>query len=321
MTSGTPSSGDVVIEVTDLMIRYGDIVAVDTASFVAHAGEVTVLLGPNGAGKTSLVEHLEGYRPASGGQARVLGLDPVRDHGTLVQRVGIMLQDGGIQPAIRPQEVLRQYAGFFPNPLDVDDLLGGLGLAHCATTTVRRLSGGERQRLSLALALIGRPEVLLLDEPTAGVDLEGREQVRTTLESLRCDGVGVLLTTHDLDEAERVADRVVVIDRGRIAAEGSLAEITSHSDNSLQFRCHGSLDVTALAAALGAVVRASGQHSYTIDAPADPDRIARLTSWLAAEGLTATEIRASGTRLEDVYRTLIVAHDHDGTDRSTGGAS
>ncbi len=299
-------------------MRYGDLVAVDGASFGARAGQVTVLLGPNGAGKTSIVEHLEGYRASASGRARVLGLDPRRDHGALVHRVGIMLQEGGIQPAIRPREVLRQYAGFFPDPLDVDDLMERLGLAHRAGTMVRRLSGGERQRLSLAVALIGRPEVLLLDEPTAGVDLEGREQVRATLDGLRRDGVGVLVTTHDLDEAERIADHVVVIDRGRIAAEGSLAELTSDRSSTLRFRCHGSVDTDALTTALGAAVQRSDQHTYTVDTPADAERIARLTSWLADAGLVATEIRAGGSRLEDVYRDLVTTPDPG---RIPGGAA
>jgi ABC-2 type transport system ATP-binding protein len=212
---------DAAVEVHDLTIDHGDVRAVDGASFVARRGEVTVLLGPNGAGKTSTVEHLEGFRPASGGRASVLGLDPVRDHRHLVRRVGIMLQSGGIQPAIRPRELLGQYAGFFPDPLDVDGLLRRSGLWERQRTPFRRLSGGEQQRLSLALALIGRPEVLLLDEPTAGVDLEGREQIRSTLDELRDQGATVLLTTHDLDEAERVADRLVLLHRGSVVAAGS----------------------------------------------------------------------------------------------------
>jgi len=294
----------VVVEVRDLVIRYGDLVAVDGVSFSARAGAVTVILGPNGAGKTSTVEHLEGFRPAAAGRSRILGMDPVLDHRHLVRRVGIMLQEGGIQPAIRPREVLRQYAGFFDDPLDVDELLDSVGLAHRSTTTVRRLSGGERQRLSLALALVGRPEVVLLDEPTAGIDLEGRELIRSTLSDLRREGTGVLVTTHDLDEAERIADHVVVVDGGRVVAEGSLGELTGERSTTLWFRCHDPVDLEALGAALGAPARTVGSGTHVVDGPADPQQIARLGAWLAEQGLTATEIRAGGSRLEDVYRDL-----------------
>ncbi len=293
-----------VVEVRDLVIRYGDLVAVDGVSFSARAGAVTVILGPNGAGKTSTVEHLEGFRPAAAGRSRILGMDPVLDHRHLVRRVGIMLQEGGIQPAIRPREVLRQYAGFFDDPLDVDELLDSVGLAHRSTTTVRRLSGGERQRLSLALALVGRPEVVLLDEPTAGIDLEGRELIRSTLSDLRREGTGVLVTTHDLDEAERIADHVVVVDGGRVVAEGSLGELTGERSTTLWFRCHDPVDLEALGAALGAPARTVGSGTHVVDGPADPQQIARLGAWLAEQGLTATEIRAGGSRLEDVYRDL-----------------
>ncbi len=295
---------DAAVEVHDLTIDHGDVRAVDGASFVARSGEVTVLLGPNGAGKTSTVEHLEGFRPASGGRASVLGLDPVRDHRQLVRRVGIMLQSGGIQPAIRPRELLGQYAGFFPDPLDVDGLLRRSGLWERQRTPYRRLSGGEQQRLSLALALIGRPEVLLLDEPTAGVDLEGREQIRSTLDELRDQGATVLLTTHDLDEAERVADRLVVLHRGSIVAAGTLQELAADRGAHLSFRCGAQLDLQALGDHLGATVRVSGRDSYHVDGSPTPALVASLTSWLAARDLVADEVRTDGGRLEDVYRRL-----------------
>lgn len=295
---------DAAVEVNDLTIDHGDVRAVDGASFVARRGEVTVLLGPNGAGKTSTVEHLEGFRPASGGRASVLGLDPVRDHRHLVRRVGIMLQSGGIQPAIRPRELLGQYAGFFPDPLDVDGLLRRSGLWERQRTPFRRLSGGEQQRLSLALALIGRPEVLLLDEPTAGVDLEGREQIRSTLDELRDQGATVLLTTHDLDEAERVADRLVLLHRGSVVAAGSLQELAAGRGAQLSFRCGAQLDLQALGDHLGATVRAGGRDSYQVEGTPTPALVASLTSWLADRDLVADEVRTDGGRLEDVYRRL-----------------
>ncbi len=214
MTSGaTPApapspgepDGDAAVVVEDLVLRYGETTAVDGVSFAAHAGAVTTILGPNGAGKTSTVEHLEGYRPRAGGRARVLGHDPSRDHRALTRRVGVMLQDGGIPTAIRPGELLRQYAGFFDRPLDPHALLRRVGLAHREGTPFRRLSGGEQRRLSLALAIIGRPDVVFLDEPTAGIDLDGRDAVRDVVARLRDDGVCVVMTTHDLDEAEKLA--------------------------------------------------------------------------------------------------------------------
>lgn len=295
---------DAVVEVQDLRIDYGPVRAVDGVSFVARRGEVTVLLGPNGAGKTSTVEHLEGFRPASGGRASILGLDPVRDHRRLVHRVGIMLQAGGIQPAIRPREVLTQYAGFFPDPLDVDELLERCGLLGRARTPYRRLSGGEQQRLSLALALIGRPEVLLLDEPTAGVDLEGRERIRSTLTELRAQGATVLLTTHDLDEAERVADRVVVLHRGSVVADGTLRELSAGRDAGLRFRCAGPFDVAELGAHLGVPVRAGDRGTFHVSGPSTPALVASLTSWLAERDVALDEVRTDGGRLEDVYRRL-----------------
>ena len=196
-TSTDPDGPTVVVE--DLVIRYGELTAVDGVSFTADAGQVTVVLGPNGAGKTSTIEHLEGYRRPASGRSRVLGLDPVAQHAALTKQVGVMLQQGGIPTGIRPGEVLAQYAGFFDHPRDPDELLALVGLSDRRRTTYRRLSGGEQQRLSLALALVGRPRCVFLDEPTAGVDLEGRDLIRSVIDSLREDGVTVVVTTHDLD--------------------------------------------------------------------------------------------------------------------------
>ncbi|HEX9969340.1 MAG TPA: ABC transporter ATP-binding protein, partial [Acidimicrobiales bacterium] len=203
------------IEVLDLVVRYGDVVAVDGVSFTASAGEVVALLGPNGAGKTSTVEALEGYRRVAGGTARVLGM-PVGSR-DLLPRIGVMLQRGGVYPSMNARDAVRLFASYYRNPLDPDSLLERVGLAGSSLRTPwRRLSGGEQQRVSLALALVGRPEVAFLDEPTAGVDPHGRAVVRSVVASLRDEGVCVLLTTHELDEAERVADRVVIVDRGRV---------------------------------------------------------------------------------------------------------
>ena len=307
------------ISVDELVISYGDTRAVQGVSFTAVRGELTVLLGPNGAGKTSTVEHLEGYRPATSGTARVLGLDPIRDHRTLRSQVGIMLQSGGIPTAIRPRELLRQYAGFFPDPLDVDELLERTRLTDRARTPFRRLSGGEQQRLSLALALIGRPQVLLLDEPTAGMDLDGREAVRGVLDDLRGEGACILLTTHDLDEAERTADHLVVIRDGRVVADGTLADLTRRDGTEVfTFRCDDRLDVDALGTELDAVVVRTGPGAFRVDVAPTPDNIAAVAGHLAARGLRLDDLRTGAARLEDVFRDL--TSDSPGPPNTSGAA-
>jgi ABC-2 type transport system ATP-binding protein len=293
------------VEVDGLVITYGDTVAVDGVSFIARHGEVTALLGPNGAGKTSTVEHLEGYRPADAGSATVLGSDPRRDRRRLAGRVGLMLQDGGIPPAIRPHELLEQYAGFFPDPVPPADLLERVGLADRARTAVRRLSGGEQQRLSLALAVIGRPEVVLLDEPTAGMDLTGRDLVRRLVRELRDDGVAVLLTTHDLDEAERTADRVVIIDRGRVVADGTPADLMRAGEGGdLRFGAPAGVDTASLAQRMNGPVDEVSPGEYRVGVPATPTNVAAVTAWLAERDLPLSDLRAGRQRLDDVFRRL-----------------
>ena len=211
------------VSVAGLVVRFGATTAVDGVSFEAAAGQVTALLGPNGAGKTTTVETAEGYRRPDGGTVRVLGLDPVSDHSALVPRIGVMPQDGGVYPGIRVLEALRLFASYYDHPLDPAALLSRVGLDDRAGATTRSLSGGERQRLSLALALVGRPEVAFLDEPTSGVDVGGRQVLRQVIRDLREEGVAVVLTTHELAEAEHLADHVVIVDRGRVVATGALA--------------------------------------------------------------------------------------------------
>jgi ABC-2 type transport system ATP-binding protein len=288
-----------------LSIRYGQTVAVDQVSFEAQAGQITVLLGPNGAGKTSTIEHLEGYRAASSGSSSVLGLDPIADHHKLTAQVGIMLQQGGIPTAIRPRELLQQYAGFFPDSLDPEDLLASVGLTDRSKTPYRRLSGGEQQRLSLALALIGKPKVVFLDEPTAGVDLEGRDLIRSLLLALRQEGVCVLITTHDLAETERLADKVIIIDHGKVIAQGSPAELMSAtSSDHLLFGATPNLDCLALGAVLGYAVAETSYGEYRVEAAPSPALVAEVTSWLAEQNIQLTDLRAERQRLDDVFRRL-----------------
>ncbi|MGE0877228.1 MAG: ABC transporter ATP-binding protein [Acidimicrobiia bacterium] len=291
------------VEVEDLVIRYGPLTAVDGLSFSAEAGKVTAVLGPNGAGKTSTIECLEGYRKPSAGRVRVVGLDPQRQHGELVSKIGVMLQDGGVYTGIRAREVVELFCALYGHRHHPDELLELVGLADRAGSTWRRLSGGEQRRLSLALALTGDPEVAFLDEPTSGVDVGGRQVVRQVIRSLAEGGAAVLLTTHELAEAERVADRVVIIDRGKLVAAGTPTELMTSGDQ-IRFGAEPGLDVAALGAALGAVVQELTPGDYTADAKPDPANVAKLTAWLAERNLSLRDLRAGRHSLEDVFLRL-----------------
>ncbi|MDQ4089869.1 MAG: ABC transporter ATP-binding protein [Actinomycetota bacterium] len=296
----------VALDVSGLVVRYpGDVVAVDGLSFSAGPGEVLALLGPNGAGKTTTVETLEGYRSPTSGTVRVLDLDPLADHARLTPRIGVMLQKGGVYPGIRPIEALRLFAAFYETPEEPASLLDRLGLAGVARTPWRRLSGGEQQRLSLALALVGRPEVAFLDEPTAGVDVAGRQVIREVIGELRERGCCVLLATHELDEAERVADRVVIVDHGRLLAEGTPAELMSSAQRTtIEFGAPAGLDVAGLSAALGASVVEVRSGEYSVASEPAPATVAKLTAWLAEHDLALGDLRAGRQSLEDVFLRL-----------------
>jgi ABC-2 type transport system ATP-binding protein len=295
------------IEVEGLTVTYRDVVAVDDLSFRAEAGEVTCVLGPNGAGKTSTIESLEGLRRPALGRLSVIGLDPHRDHRSLVERSGVMLQEGGVHPGIRTLEALRHAAGLYAESLDPDELLERLGLSGLERRTYRQLSGGEQRRLALALALVGRPQVAFLDEPTTGLDPAGRRVIRQVIADLRSEGVTVLLTTHDLDEAERVADRVVIIDGARLVAEGPLEEIMRGpgARESVRFAAPPGIDTEALSERLGgAVVAEAGPGEYEVKAAPTPATVAAITAWLAERDLPLGDLRAGRQRLEDVFLRL-----------------
>ena len=239
--------GDPAVVVDGLVKRYGPRTVLDGVSLTVAAGELVALLGPNGAGKTTTVEIVEGYRQADGGTARVLGLDPVAGGRALRARVGLMLQGGGIDPRAQPRETLRQYGRFHAEPRDADELLGLVGLSGVARTRYRRLSGGERQRLGLALALVGRPEVVILDEPTAGMDPEARATTRAIVADLRTEGAAILMTSHDLTDVERLADRIYVLADGRIVASGTPAELRAGVTARLRFRLDRTLGTDEVA--------------------------------------------------------------------------
>jgi ABC-2 type transport system ATP-binding protein len=303
-TAGAPA-----VVCRDVVIRYGDTVAVDRLSFEGQAGQVVALLGPNGAGKTSTVEALEGYRRVDGGSVGVLGLDPRRDHAAVVARIGVMLQKGGVYPMLGPSQVLHLFATYYDEAEDPEQLLELVGLAAVRRTPWRRLSGGEQQRLSLALALVGKPRVLFLDEPTAGVDPEGRIVVRDIIAAQRDRGLCVILTTHELAEAERLADQVIIIDHGRVLAEGAPAALASGTaDGSIRFSTDPGIHMAALAAAVGAdtTVEEERPGSYRLRPPTGaptPAVIAAIAGWLAERDLALGDLR-TGQSLEEAYLAI-----------------
>lgn len=292
----------------DLVVRYGALTAVDGLSFEVRPGEVLALLGPNGAGKTSTVESLEGYRRPAAGSVRVLGLDPRADHRALVPRIGVMLQRGGVYPMLGPRRALHLFASYYAHPEDPEALLEQLSLGAVATTSWRHLSGGEQQRLSLALALVGRPEVVFLDEPTAGVDPEGRLAIRQVVADLADRDVAVLLTTHELTEAEKMADRVVIVVGGRAAATGRVdgSGPDGLGEVGLSFGAPPGIDTDALGDVLGTAVTEGPPGRYRVAGQATPERTAALTGWLAERHLALTDLR-TGRSLEDAYLSVVGA--------------
>jgi ABC-2 type transport system ATP-binding protein len=290
------------VQVEHLTVRHGDLVAVDDVSFTAEAGKITTVLGPNGAGKTSTIEVCEGFRRPAGGTVRILGLDPAAQQRQLSKRMGVMLQEGGIYPSSRVKETVRHYAALYDNGADADALVDAVGLTQRSTSTWRQLSGGEQQRLSLALALSCKPQVVFLDEPTAGIDINGRDAVRAIIRGLADDGCAVVMATHELDEAERLGDRMVIIDHGALIADGTLAELRKGHDE-IRFRSDPDLDLRALAET-GIVASKVGADEYVIDAPPQPRLMAQLGDWLAQAGHPLHDLRAGGQRLEDVFRRL-----------------
>jgi len=295
------------LSVAGLVVRYGDTTALSGVDLRLERGTVLSLLGPNGAGKTSLLQVCEGYLRPDAGTVEVLGADPYEARGWLMPRVGIMLQGGGLHPSARAGELLRLFASYAANPLDLGMLVERLELGRFLNTRYRRLSGGEKQRLALALAVVGRPELVFLDEPTAGMDAQARRATWDIVRAMRDDGVSVLLTTHLLDEAERLADDVVIIDGGRVVAAGATAELTrGGAEGFLRFRAPGHLDTSALSQALpvGTSVREPATGQYVVEGDVTPQLLATVTAWCAAQGVLAQDLRVEQRSLEDVFLEL-----------------
>jgi ABC-2 type transport system ATP-binding protein len=294
------------LEVENLSVRYGDVLAVDSVSFSARPGEVTAVLGPNGAGKTSTIEVCEGLRRRTSGDVRVLGLDPHRNRRSLANRMGIMLQEGGVYPSARPVDVIRQYCGLYSTgagtSVDPDELIELVGLSERRRTAWRRLSGGEKQRVSLALALAARPAIVFLDEPTSGVDVNGRTMIRSIIRNLADEGCTVILATHELDEAEKVCDRVVIFDKGKVLVNGTLDDVRK-ARQAVRLRTVRPLDLDAMPENLAGWLIEETPGNYTIeDAP--QGLIGALAVWLSERGIDVIELRAGMNSLEDVFKNL-----------------
>jgi ABC-2 type transport system ATP-binding protein len=291
-------------------MRYGEKTAVDDLALVVDRHAITAVLGPNGAGKTTTLETCEGYRKPQSGTVRVLGLDPVRDRRELLPRIGVMLQAGGAWSGVRAMEMLDHIASLHAHPLDTAMLSDRLGLGECGKTPYRRLSGGQQQRLGLAMAVVGRPELAFVDEPTAGMDPAARRTTWALLEELRDDGVTVVLTTHYLEEAERLADRVHIIDHGRLIASGSPLELTRGGKHATI-----RLVVTepfppaapeSLRAALGpeTEVTAIDDYSLLISGPADSTTLATVSRWCEQQAVLPESLNLGQRNLEDVFLEL-----------------
>jgi ABC-2 type transport system ATP-binding protein len=293
-----------------LVMAYGDKVAVDGLSLEVPRGSVTAVLGPNGAGKTTTLETCEGYRVPQQGTVRVLGLDPQRDRAELLPRIGVMLQSGGAWSGVRAVEMLEHMASLHAHPLDTGMLVDRLGLADCGRTPYRRLSGGQKQRLGLAIALVGRPELVFVDEPTAGMDPQARRTTWEMLEEVRADGVTVVLTTHHMDEAEHLADRIHIIDRGTLIASGTPAELTrggrSATIRLVVNRPFPDGAPESLRAELGPLteVRQLDEVSMLIHGPADATTLGRVSRWCEQHGVLPQTLTLGQRTLEDVFLEL-----------------
>ncbi|SFB21127.1 ABC-2 type transport system ATP-binding protein [Amycolatopsis marina] len=296
------------VEITGLVKRFGSVTAVDGVDLRLPRGALLALLGPNGAGKTTTVEICEGFVRPDAGTVRVLGLDPARESGALRPRIGVMPQGGGAYPGVRAEEMLRLVATCAARPLDPAWLLDVLGLGSARRIPFKRLSGGQQQRLSLACALVGRPELVFLDEPTSGMDPQARRLVWELLGALRADGVSVLLTTHLMEEAEALADTVVIVDNGKVIAQGSPTSLTAEQADAaqLRFRARSGLDTQLLAAALpeGYLVRESAPGAYRVEGLVDPQVVSTVTAWCAQHGVLAEEMHVGRRDLEEVFLEL-----------------
>jgi ABC-2 type transport system ATP-binding protein len=286
-------------------VTFNSTVAVSNVSLSVDYGETHVVLGPNGAGKTTTVETLLGFRTPRSGQVRLVGLDPISHHRDVVERVGALLQGGGVWFSMSPRDVLKLTSSYYGAPRPVDELIDALGLARCSLTPWRRLSGGEQQRTLLALALVGRPKVLILDEPTSAVDPEGHHTVRDLLRREKERGCALLITTHQLQDAEILADRVTILDQGEVVATGTPDELSGAAV--LTFQSSVPLDAAQLALALDAAVEELDDNRYRCGAANSSSTMTTLQRFIDAAGGELVSLTTPNS-LEDSYLHLLNRH-------------
>jgi ABC-2 type transport system ATP-binding protein len=297
-----------VIDVQHLGKSYGGTVAIEDISFAVQEGEIFGILGPNGAGKTTTVECVEGLRAPDRGTIKVLGLDPLKDRSELTQRVGVQLQDGQLPPRLRVAEALKLYSSFYRQPADWRELLDVLGLAGKSGTSFAKLSGGQQQRLSIALALVGRPQVAVLDELTTGLDPQARRDTWELIERVRDRGVTIVLVTHFMEEAERLCDRVALIDAGRVVAVDTPAGLTERvdADQRIQFRPSVPFD-DALLKNLPDVTDVIHRGDVVV-VTGTTNALNAVTSVLARNQIVAHQLRVEQASLEDAFVALTGHH-------------
>jgi ABC-2 type transport system ATP-binding protein len=293
-----------VIEVSNLVKRYGDRTAVDGVSFAVEEGEILAILGPNGAGKTTTVEAIAGLRESDSGTISVLGLDPRRDRDRLRDLVGVQLQDSELPSKLRVGEAVELFAAFYQDPADADALLDALGLADERRVQYRHLSGGQKQRLAVALALVGDPRIAILDELTTGLDPQARRDAWQLVEDVRARGVTVVLVTHFMDEAERLADRIAIIDQGRLIAldtpSGIVARISD--EQRLRFRPSAPFDEAILTAL--AEVRSVTRSGPVVAVTGTGNVVGAVTAALARHQIVATDLRIEQAGLDEAFVAL-----------------
>lgn len=298
------------IVVNDLRVDYGSKHAVRGLSFDADYGRVLVVLGPNGAGKSSTIERLEGYYPPTSGTIRVAGQDPYRQRKALAPTIGVMLQGGGVNPRMTAREVLELTANYYSNPRKPEELIELLDLGGTDKTTFRRLSGGERQRLLLALALIGRPKIAFLDEPTAGVDPVGRLTIRSVIQDLRDEGACVVLTTHELNEAERLADDILIIAQGERLYSGTLSQLSEQAGGSrISFRAEPGQSFDDLAGAIELEIEELAPGIYTVQGRPNSAIMARVATYLNEANISYQRLSEDEASLEDIYLQMVTSLD------------
>lgn len=303
---------DHALVVDTVVKRFGDTTAVDGMTFSAARGEILALLGPNGAGKSTLIDMCTGFASPTDGSIRVLGIDPATHPQRVRDRIGIMLQEGGGYSAASVNQMLKLATAYHLNPHDPQWLLELLGLEGVANTSYRRLSGGQRQRLSLALAIIGKPELVFLDEPTAGLDAQSRHAVWEIVEALKHDGTTVVVTTHLMDEAEVLADQVVIVDRGRVVAKGTPAQLIAQEEAradaaTITIETAAALDLAALnevLAPFGLAAEAPRHLHYLIHGAGAPEILAALAAEAARQGVLIRDLAVAHHSLEDVFLSL-----------------